>query len=244
VIWAVFIFAFFSKSNSKLIPYILPIFPALSLLVANAFSRSFDEGIGGLRPFGWAAAVVLTLAGAGGILYPHLAAKPQLTTSGATLLGLLCLGGGVAASAALRRRSAVHLFLALAAFSLLLEICGPPVILARIVEKKSPKKLALMAAEHAGKETVIASFGLRQGLSFYTKRRVVVVGDPNEITFGSRQGDNTGWFMDVPQFLRLWEERHVVLLLNRGGLDELRRLSPIPPRELAQQGKLLLVTNR
>ncbi len=38
LIWTVFIFLFFSVSNSKLIPYILPIFPALSLLIGNFFA--------------------------------------------------------------------------------------------------------------------------------------------------------------------------------------------------------------
>ncbi len=39
LIWVVFIFLFFSKSDSKLVPYILPIFPALALLIGDRFSR-------------------------------------------------------------------------------------------------------------------------------------------------------------------------------------------------------------
>ena len=39
LIWSVFIFAFFSKSSSKLPSYILPLFPALALLLAHSFSR-------------------------------------------------------------------------------------------------------------------------------------------------------------------------------------------------------------
>ena len=39
LIWALFIFAFFSKSNSKLPSYILPMFPALSLLLGQTLSR-------------------------------------------------------------------------------------------------------------------------------------------------------------------------------------------------------------
>ncbi|MCX6880114.1 MAG: glycosyltransferase family 39 protein [Verrucomicrobia bacterium] len=35
VIWVVFIVAFFSKSQSKLIPYILPVFPALAVLIGH-----------------------------------------------------------------------------------------------------------------------------------------------------------------------------------------------------------------
>ena len=39
LIWAVFVFAFFSKSNSKLPSYILPMFPALALLLGQALAR-------------------------------------------------------------------------------------------------------------------------------------------------------------------------------------------------------------
>lgn len=39
LIWVVFIFLFFSKSDSKLVPYILPIFPALALLMGDRLSR-------------------------------------------------------------------------------------------------------------------------------------------------------------------------------------------------------------
>ena len=39
LIWAVFVFAFFSKSNSKLPSYILPMFPALALLLGQTLVR-------------------------------------------------------------------------------------------------------------------------------------------------------------------------------------------------------------
>ena len=39
LIWAVFVFAFFSASQSKLVPYILPMIPALSALMGRTLSR-------------------------------------------------------------------------------------------------------------------------------------------------------------------------------------------------------------
>src|SRR5471032_273939 len=68
LIWAVFIFFFFSYSSSKLPGYILPIFPALALLIAvdleNASSRSRMIAAG-----------LLVLIGAAGV-----AAVPQMVT--------------------------------------------------------------------------------------------------------------------------------------------------------------------
>ena len=43
-IWAIFVFLFFSKSNSKLVPYILPVVPPLALITAAAFRETIASG--------------------------------------------------------------------------------------------------------------------------------------------------------------------------------------------------------
>lgn len=43
-IWAIFVFAFFTKSSSKLVPYILPVIPPLALLIAVNFDRAVEKG--------------------------------------------------------------------------------------------------------------------------------------------------------------------------------------------------------
>ncbi|MDO9063948.1 MAG: glycosyltransferase family 39 protein, partial [Sulfuricella sp.] len=65
LIWAVFIFVFFSLSGSKLASYILPIFPALALLIGEHLSR-----IDGRRLF-WQILPVAFLATAGLLLAPN-----------------------------------------------------------------------------------------------------------------------------------------------------------------------------
>src|SRR5690606_5118078 len=52
VTWAVFIFLFFSKSHSKLVPYILPIFPALAVLGGAGIAAALREGTARVRA-GW-----------------------------------------------------------------------------------------------------------------------------------------------------------------------------------------------
>ncbi|HWR40033.1 MAG TPA: glycosyltransferase family 39 protein [Patescibacteria group bacterium] len=51
-IWAVFIFLFFSVSQTKLVSYILPMFPPLSLVVGWYAARLWEERHD--RPWGWA----------------------------------------------------------------------------------------------------------------------------------------------------------------------------------------------
>lgn len=62
LVWFAFIFFFFSISSSKLPSYILPVFPALALLIARAMD-SF-HGTGWFRINGWLT-ILLSLAGLG-----------------------------------------------------------------------------------------------------------------------------------------------------------------------------------
>ena len=245
LIWAAFIFVFFSKSDSKLVPYILPVFPPLALLMGNALVKTIDGGFAPLRLQSWLAGGILAVLGTGLILYPHLAPKPELGTVAATVMGLLFLGEGVAALASARKGSTLALFASLCLFSYLLGIAGPPLVLSRIAEKKSSKELALQVARRSSADAVVASFGYEQGLPFYAGRRVVVVGDRNELDFGSHQGDQSAWFIDLPQFRVLWDgNKPVFALLKEEDLASLTEAVTSPIRVLDRNRRRVLITNR
>jgi 4-amino-4-deoxy-L-arabinose transferase-like glycosyltransferase len=244
-IWAVFIFLFFSKSNSKLIPYLLPLCPALALLMGNRISTILD---GDFKPLGIPAYLtggILCLVGAGIIILPHMAVHSPVTPAGGVALGVLFLAGGICALGAARRRSALALFAALATFSFILELSGPGLILPGVSEWKSSKEMSLLAARTVPKDAMLASFGLEQGLSYYTKRRIVVVGPPNELEFGSKQGDNSAWFLTLPQFTRIWTGgTPVYLLISDMELSYVRNIIKPPYTVLGRSMRKLLITNQ
>lgn len=245
LIWAAFIFLFFSKSDSKLVPYILPVFPALALLMGDALAKILDGEFTPLRRHAYLAGGILAILGVGLILYPHLAPKPALSGAAGTVLGFLFLGEGVFTLGSARKGNTLALFTSLCLFSYLLGIVGPPVILSGIAEKKSSKELALQVARTAGRDAVVASFGYEQGLPFYAERRVVVVGDRNELDFGSRQGDQSAWFIDLPRFRELWDgTTPVFALLREGELARLTGTVKAPITVLGQNRRKMLITNR
>lgn len=245
LIWAAFIFLFFSKSGSKLIPYILPVFPPLALLVGNAFSSAFEGEFRPLRLQAFLAGGIFAIAGAGLLLYPHLASKPAFSAAGGALLGLLFLGNGVSALIAARRRNAVALFAALTLFSWLLCLSAPSVVLPGMARSKSLREFGLLIREKAGPEAVVATFGVNQGISFYAERRVVVVGERGELDFGSRQGDQSAWFIDIGEFRELWDGgKPVFAILGKGELPQLTGTVGRPITVLGETKRKLLITNR
>ena len=74
-LWAAIIFAFFSISHSKLIPYILPVYPAVALLIGTTYASAFERGFASLKiPALFLSAVTIVL-GIGCIAYPYAASS-------------------------------------------------------------------------------------------------------------------------------------------------------------------------
>jgi 4-amino-4-deoxy-L-arabinose transferase-like glycosyltransferase len=100
--WAIFIFLFFSESQSKLIPYILPVLPPLAVLIGRwiaatlASPDSLARMRGGLRAFGFlcgllAAALCVAVLRPGIIRNASQAA--ELRPYAFVMAAVLCVGG-------------------------------------------------------------------------------------------------------------------------------------------------------
>jgi len=245
IIWAGFIFLFFSKSNSKLIPYILPVFAPLALLVGHFFDRMLDGEKLPKRTFILVAAV-LTLVGCACIVYPHVTAKAYVSAIGGIAIGAAFIFQGVLVFVFSRRGEALRLFLSLSAGGLLLSLLGPHTVFPTMSAKRaSSRELCRMVKAHAGPDTVVVSADYEQGFPFYAGRRVVIAGGMGELEFGAKIGDQSAWFMNKEKLPELWESgRHVIVLLKPNDLETLTFAIKTPVKILGKDQRKLLVTNR
>lgn len=245
IIWAGFIFLFFSKSNSKLIPYILPVFAPLALLVGLLFNRALD-GEALPRRTGMLVASILCIIGCGAIAYPFVDMKPYVSPMGGLALGSVFILEGVMVFVSVRRGNALRLFLSLSAGGLLLALVAPHVVIPAISQKNaSSRELCRMVQDVAGPETVVVSVGYEQGFPFYARRRVVIAGEMGELEFGAKIGDQSAWFMEKAGLPELWDSgRHVVVLIKPNDLDRLKSVAKTPVRVLGEDRRKLLVSNR
>lgn len=266
LIWSVLIFLFFSKSGSKLVPYLLPIFPPLAIMIAARFCALL-EGRG--REIKLAAILLgslMLLLGCAAIGYSNLPlasdtistlvpaltaplkqfvkhAPPVSISAGIIIGALFLLQGATLLLSAGKNPLRMVIVLCLASF--LLEILVPHLIMGGIAKTESPRELALKVRELATPESRIVTSGPMQAVSWYTGRRVLVTGDPDELEFGSRQGDQSAWFPDREALLRIWGGRDQVLLILKK--REFENLSPQlkPPARIVQEsGRRLLISNR
>lgn len=266
LIWALLIFLFFSKSGSKLIPYMLPVFPPLAILIASRFNMILEGRGREIKLAVMLLGFTLTLLGSAAISYSYLPqaaafitplipslsdplkqfvkyAPPLPTAAGVTIGVLFLLQGTLLFAFAGRRPTGIIAVLCLCSF--LIEILTPHLVMRSIANGESPRELALKAGSLAGPDTRIVTSGPMQAVSWYAGRRVLVTGKPDELEFGSRQGDQSAWFPDGDALLKLWgEDAHLLLILKKNEFEKLApRLEPAA-RIVQVSGRLMLVSNR
>jgi 4-amino-4-deoxy-L-arabinose transferase-like glycosyltransferase len=215
VTWAGFTFLGFSASHSKLAPYILPIFPALAVLVGATLAPALDApGAArqlrtGLRTFAFlcgllAVAVVVIMARPALVkMDPEqaLALQPP-----AFLMAVVLMLGGILAPWLARRRGARAALGALVAtmalFYLSLQWAAPS------IQKPGTRELALYVKTHASPgDRVVHYHDFFHDFTFYAGRTVDVVEGKGELEEEEDAAAQTsGRFMDEADFRRVWAQ--------------------------------------
>ena len=268
LLWPLVIILFFSLSSSKLIPYILPTFPPLALLVAHRLSGLWTVRKPDYRFAQLLLAFVLLLLGSAVAVVPLLEWLPPLLhksgTTGRELATMLTgpdplltlrqtlVPGGLLAFFGLllllttKTRSSLLLIGILCCFGILLDLLVPWGFARYGAEQLSARSLAQAALPHVRPDTLLAQSGPRQGMNFYTGKRLITVGDADELTFGSTHGNHADWFLNRDQFLALWRsDRQVILVVPRHERSSYDPVLPgITAQLLADNGSLLLLANR
>jgi 4-amino-4-deoxy-L-arabinose transferase-like glycosyltransferase len=230
LIWVVFIIAFFSKSSSKLPGYILPVFPAVALLVGHYLAGAGRRMLVANAALVWGLGVGLMalvpfatrFSKRAGELALYEAYQPWVLGA-----GIAALAGGTLAlywAANLRRDRAV-IAIALAGFlatQLLLAGFEP------IGQVRAGVNLLPALQANAGPATRIYSVGIyEQSLTFYLQRPVVLVDYRDEFDFGLQQQPELA-LPTVADFVRQWradtdEGRSALAIVHNDDLVRLQR---------------------
>jgi 4-amino-4-deoxy-L-arabinose transferase-like glycosyltransferase len=244
-LWVIVILGFFSLSSSKLIPYILPIFPAVALLIGRALSLACEEEEKTLRINALIVAVITAVLGVAAVLYPFVAHRPKLGVLEVAVMGAILVAEGVAALLCLRRAGVAGAIGAFCLLSFLFTIVGPQFIFGNLARRKATPELARIIKQKYEPGVQVASYGwYQQGIPFYTGLRVMVVGAWGELDFGRSHGDNAAWFPDYPTFNRLWNSpARLLVLVRKRDFDRLLREVKTPVLILAREGDQFLIAN-
>lgn len=213
VVWVGFIFLFFSKSQSKLIPYILPVFPALAVVIGAWLAgaiRSPDGAQrlrGGLRVLSFVCGL-LALALCAVVLRPNLvrldpAQAAALRLPAFLMAGALVAGGILAPALAQSRgvRAAVTTMAAMMAV-----FFGALLFAAPTINKPSTKALTeIVAARAKPADRVFHYHGFFHDFTFYAQRTVGLVDYKDELELEEDAAARaSGRFINEAEFRRQW----------------------------------------
>jgi 4-amino-4-deoxy-L-arabinose transferase-like glycosyltransferase len=208
LVWVAFIILFFTKSNSKLPGYIVPVFPAVALLVANYLDtgarrgRMLTAGLTALLGAGLLGFVpfMLRLARHAGEDVLYAAYQPWVLAAGLVLL----IGGALAMLYTRHmQRDLTVLVLAVAGFA------GTQLLLAGfepIGKVRAGVNLlpAMQAAGASNPAVRVYSVGIyEQSLTYYLNRTVTLVDYLDEFSFGLEQQPALA-IPTIPAFVQQW----------------------------------------
>ncbi len=236
-VWVGVVFVFFSLSHSQLPFYILPLFPALALLLGQAVAALPTALLARrLRGVAWIAAVAAIVL-LGMIVFRHAKAVdtgvPALLGGAAASLLLIALAAFLGTRLLRReqRRGAVHL-LALAALAgwVTVLLASQP-----YVEPRSAAPAARIIKPLLGPHTeVFTVHTYMGGLAFYLDRLVTVVDQPRDDLSPGLASRPDGYIADVAGFEQRWRASNdAVALVKPADLVRFRQ-DALPFTEVAR----------
>jgi 4-amino-4-deoxy-L-arabinose transferase-like glycosyltransferase len=248
MLWAGLVFLFFSASDSKLPPYILPVLPPLSLLIGRYLAAAWDSGdLSGVRAgFGIYAVAALALAAAFLIL-PVAAPGLEIQRIGKYTLALAAvLALGAVSTVLLTKYRGLRWALpALAVGAVLFLITTNSAISRADTHSIKPLALQLKTRLHP-QDGVAAYLTYYQDLPVYLERRITIVGWTGELEFGTTVEDTSAWMIiNYPAFWKQWAGRSTMYLLApRKTYDALVALGQKHLYLIGETGEDVLVTNK
>jgi 4-amino-4-deoxy-L-arabinose transferase-like glycosyltransferase len=243
LLWCVVVFGFFSASGSKLPSYILPLFPALALLIGDALTRITRRALLGHL------VVMIGIASAATLLAPRVALRADAITPiemiGAyaqwlTAAAALWLAGALAALllAWRDRKTAALLTLAAAAF-----LAGLGVLLGH--ENLSRSNSSWHIAQQV-KPLLSAGtnfYSLRtydQTLPFYLDRTLTLVEYRDEMAFGLDQ-EPEKWVPSINEFKHRWNADTDAFAIMEPDQYEILKREELPMTEIARDTRRVIV---
>ncbi|MHB1271539.1 MAG: phospholipid carrier-dependent glycosyltransferase [Rhodanobacter sp.] len=248
-VWVAVVLVFFSLSHSKLPFYILPLFPALVLLLARAATILPVAALG--RRLG-----VIALLGVSGAIaarvWPvgrHADVSAAAFHHNMTVLSMACLLIALAAFAGWQlllrragksssRTAAIHVL----ALATLLGWQAPLLAWQPLTAVESAAPVAHLIAPRIGPYTEVFTVNMSlRGLPFYLQRLVTVVADQPDDIMPWVSSRPAGYIGQIEQFEQRWRTGHDEIAVMPSGTLARLQAAGLPFSELGRDGDYVVI---
>ncbi len=246
LLWIAVIYVFYTFSSSKLIPYILPIFPPLAILIGNYLADNLQN----IKPtsisFGFYGLILLNIVlgiAAISATFKLDFNEQAFTQQNLYVIAVLVVISALISALAYRRHSLLLGIVMLAVTTSALWLYASPKISA--INRQSIKPLITVMQQKLQPENEVMCYGnYYQELPFYLKHTVTVVDYLGELEFGTKHQDTKAWMIDQKTFWERWlSDRTIYLIVSENGYRTLLPQSQNRMRIVAKLWDTLLVVN-
>lgn len=272
-LWAGWVFLFFSASRFKVLPYILPMFPPLAILIARYFAAAWDTNRRwAVRPaYLIVAGAFVVLAAAGGTAPQHyferysgwpnetsgdegtIVAAPLKESRELSLLRIylyaqtgILLFGTAATLIVNKRRGFRGGFLSLTlTWILFLLVLNSSLPL--LDQRRSVKALAtVLRSKLKPGDQVAAYYAYYQDLPVYLQRPIAIVGWNGALEFDVRADEHvSSWMLDESAWWERWNRPGTVYMLtDQAEYERLRRSSKQKLYMISETSYDVLLSNK
>jgi 4-amino-4-deoxy-L-arabinose transferase-like glycosyltransferase len=204
LIWFIWILVFFSCSGSKLVPYIIPAFPPLAILIAKYWQYVDEKN----RFFFLIFTILFILSGI--YVYKFYYPQEQHLISLAIILAsifllLFCF---------YKKKFSVHIAA--------LVLCMVANLYFERIQKPSIKKFAQYINKIKKDDQILVSYkSYFQDLPVYTQQIITIVDVGGELDFGIKAEDTKKWVWDEKTFLDSLGKKNMLIIAKLGEFNNL-----------------------
>lgn len=255
LLWAIVIFVFFSIPKSKTLGYILPIFPALALIVGHYFSNVWDKLSTRGTLIGLVVFNVMCFLMSLFCLWVSHTVPPDIVRY-LMITSMILITSSVIVYYFLRQKQyhkAIYCVF-ITAMSFLLTFVAS----ASAFNHKSIKPLAIELKSHLKPEDEVATYQKYfQDLPVYIERRITIISDwrsqyipyrdnwQRELWFGMPYKDTSDWLIGEPTFWKRWRgQKHMYAFMYTDYFPYFKKKARKRVYILGVANDMILVTNQ
>lgn len=245
LIWFFAILIFFSISDSKLVPYIMPCFIPLSILIAGSIYKSdkvhkFNKWAIYLNSI-WCIIFALGLIYVN--LYYHEVQFDSVShASDFVIISLILISIVIPIFYHLKKKIRCTMTLNfILAFSLALSMQH---LQGEVYKDQTSYYISQAINKEKNVVNIINYKDFYHGIVYYTGKRVILADFTGELEFGSKHGDNDAYFINNEEMKRLYNnDKGTIIIVKEKNIDELSKILDIDKNKLKKVQDFYLISN-
>ena len=247
LLWFFIIFIFYSISDSKLVPYIMPCWMPLAILIAASIKRFEDENSWLGHSFLINSILCLAFVGAlvGYVLSSNYLTIDEFIAEGGLLTAALFIGTIASILVWIktkRFRCTVSVLCVMGFFFGL----GLHDVQQQVHNNQSAYYVSQKINELNPQDALIVNYGdFYHGIPYYTNQRVALADFKGELEFGAEHPSGAGWFFNGEELNDLWNsQKRIIIVVKERYKDKCLNVLTSPAKQVLTEGSYTILINK